>query len=96
MDKTEHAVAGAFFQRLQHGLVKLVSFFEVRSFVPERSGDDIRPAIGIDVCRRDPVTVVLVGEDNFFASSEESVGEFVFGKCSKVVIECRFVGILCS
>jgi hypothetical protein len=30
------------------------------------------------------------------ASSEESMGEIGFGKCCKVVIECRFVGILCA
>ena len=31
---------------------------------------------------------------SFFASSEESVGEFRFGKCAEIVIECGFVGLL--
>ena len=28
------------------------------------------------------------------ASSEESMGEFRFGKCAEIVIECGFVGLL--
>ena len=61
----------------------------IASYV-QQFDSDIAFAAGVNVQLQTPVVSFVF----ISASSEESVGEFRFGKCAEIVIECGFVGLL--